>query len=302
MGDSVMGVFSRRSAQSDLWLPNYGNRSDGALTWTSITVAKQVYQCTDMTLPNGVTVTLSQSYIPHIWRIQGALIVDGLVAGAGKGHPGGAGGAVGAPGSGPGRGYHGGAGTDNNGGGGGGGGGHAAAGGNGGVYRTVTPSGSGGRLYDALGSILSQVYGEWCAGSGGGGGGGYAGGTGGNGGPGGPGWVAICRLFRLGATGVINLNGGNGANGSNPNGGGGGAGSGGFGLVIADYIELPASGTPITALGGTPGTGYSNNGGTASPGRIYLVALRGISPSDAASRCNPAATVIDLASLPIALG
>jgi len=100
----------------------------------------------------------------------------------------------------------------------------------------------------------------------------------------------------------INLNGANGGNAdlTNGNAGGGGGGSGGLLVIVADVIVLPTSGTIVTATGGSGGTGTAN-GGAGANGRIYLCYLRSISPSDAASRSNPAATVINLVALPVAL-
>jgi len=285
--------------------PNYGTGADGQITLSG-NVSKQVYNLADGSAISGLI--LSSSYIPSIIRCNGTLTISGSIDGSGKGHAGGGGGVTGSGGygyggGGPGKGYGGGVGYDNCGGGGGGGGGHATAGGSGGTYRTYLPSGNGGSAYDALGSVLSGVYGEWCAGSGGGGGGACYGINGVAGGAGGGGIVIEARQVIVGSSASINLNGVNGNSQPDPtNGGGGGGGAGGLLIILAETITMPASGTIITAIGGSGGSAPGNPGGAGANGRIYLCYLRSISPSDAASRSNPTATVINLAALPVGIG
>ena len=71
----------------------------------------------------------------------------------------------------------------------------------------------------------------------------------------------------------------------------GGDGTGGLICVAADHIELPASGSIISAVGTA----------NSADGRIYLCYLYGIS-GDSAARCDPAGVVVNLATLPIGLG
>jgi hypothetical protein len=269
---------------------NYGDGSDGSPASSSFTVEKQEYQWVNYTLDNGHTITLSSSYKPSIFRCRGTFTLNGTINGDGKGWPGGAGGSNTfgeRPGTGPGAGIPG---TRHNG-----------------------VGGHGGRLeFNPIGGLLTQSWDTSCSGSGGGGGGATNASADdgvGTGGAGANGLVIIARRIVLSSTTVITMNGAAGTaawatNTSHAYGGGGG-GSGGPVILIGEIIEMPASGTIITATGGGGGVGAGTGGeaGTAGEdGQVYLVYLKSITPSDAASRCNPAATVIDLKTLPRLLG
>jgi hypothetical protein len=289
--------------------PNLGDGSDSNPASSSFTVVKQVYQWTEYTLQSGHTITLSANYKPSIFRCQGTLTIEGTINGDGKGWQGGAGASqgntAGGSGYGPGGGiggwgYH----DASTGGGGGGALGPGATNGGG-------ESGSGdwrraGTPYDPIGEILTGIFSSAFAGSGGGGGGveNGEGGHAGNGSSGGGGAAFIARKIVLGATASILLRGIQGTGSTwGGNGGGGGGGSGGPCLFMAEVIELPDSGIVVTATGGNggPGSGWGGSGGRGGDGRIYLVPLRKLI-GDAAGRCNPAATVIDLSKYKTTLG
>jgi hypothetical protein len=287
----------------EIWLPDLGDGSDGSPGSSSFTVAKQTYQWVNYTLDNGHTITLSSSYKPSIIRCRGTFTLNGAINGMGKGHSGGAAttGDRGNVGSGPGRGIPIGSNTD-----GGAGAGHAA-------WATNRSKSYGGGPYDGfIGLLTGNFSSDLCVGSGACGGGGshdgewgeYA--SGGKGGNGGGGIIIICQRF-ICSTGSINVNGENGGNGTQAphgfKGAGGGGGSGGLVIILADVIELPATGTIITATGGAAGLGAdtAESGTAGTTGRIYLCYLNSITPTDAASRCNPAATVLNLADLPIGI-
>lgn len=273
-----------------LWLPDFGDGSDGSPASSSFTVGKQVYQWTDYTLDDGDTITLSQTYKPSILRCQGTLDLSGAINAVGKGYDGGArvvsgggpGSTIGADGSGlePGL----------------------------GVFQS--PGSAPKNSLGKLGDLLLQLFGAYWAGSGSASGGcnqtdGDA--YGGDGAKGGNGLILIARRIVIGATAVINASGANGNNGSRPNSTGTAYGSCGGAagdvLLLADYIELPDSGTVISALGGSPGqdSPAATTAQAGENGHIYLCPLRSIS-GDPAARCNPDAVVVDLARLPIALG
>lgn len=267
------------------WNPDYGDGSDGSPASSSFTVAKQEYQWVDYTLNNGHTITLSASYKPSIFRVQGTLTINGAINGDGKGFTGGPSNAT--TGLGPGAGIGGSPSLDK----GGGGAGHSVNGSNGGG--SGSGWGLGGNAYNALGDILRQAFGDYWVGSGGGCGATSGGGTPGIGGDGGGGLLLIAQKIVLGTTASISIDGTNGATVTVGPAGGGGGGSGGLLILIAGGIELPGSGTVITATKGSAGTGTAN-GGDGADGRVYLCYMTSITPSDATSRSNPTATAISL--------
>ena len=279
--------------------PNYGTGADGVLTLSG-TVTKQEYNLADGSSISGLT--LSNSYLPSIIRCLGTLTISGAIQGNGLGYAGGARGTtanIGYPGTGPGRGAPPQAWNQSA-----GGGGHAAPGG--GEASINAP----GYPYDGLADILKGSYDVYCAGSGGAGGisdGTQTGTYGGAGGSGAAGLILIAPTVVFGSSALMSLNGNNGEAAYridvtwHPCGGGGG--SGGFLLVLAQNIVLPSSGTIITAVGGAGGASIASAaGGNGANGRIYLCYLNSITPSDAASRSTPVATVINLAKLPVAVG
>ena len=288
----MAGLWTSPQIVIPTWKPNYGTGADGQITLSG-TVTKQVYNLADGSSISGLT--LSSSYLPSIIRCTGTLTISGNITGNGTGWPApynynidcagsglGPGGAISVGGWG------------------------AVAGGAGHAY----PGGgsAGGPAYSGIHGLIDGVWGNDCAGSSGGTGANQNGGIAGNGGAGGGGLVVIARQIVVGSV-SISLNGQNGGNGgadgSSPGGTGGGGGSGGFLALIAEVLQLPTSGTIITAAGGIGGTGGATggaNGNNGSVGRIYLCYLRSISPSDAASRSNPTATVINLAALPVGIG
>ncbi len=292
---------------------NLGDGSDGSGSSSgNWTVGKQVYQWINYTLNSGHTLYLSPSYVPSIFKVQGTLTIAGTINGNSCGHPG-TGRAYCSVGDSTepfygdrGRGYGGGfAGRGKGGAGGGGGCGANGSSGQNGPYGGV--GGSGGYAYDTLLDYIFTGNGLLgLAGSGGGGGcGHWVDRQGGEGGYGGGGLLVIARDVIFASTASVSLAGGNGGTAGNDAGGGGG-GSGGVLAIVAYNIVFPSSGVIITALGGSGGgSGGSVPGGTGgagSVGRIYLCYLSSITPADAASRSNPAATVIDLKTLPRVLG
>lgn len=276
--------------------PNYGTGADGSPASSSFTVAKQEYQWVNYTLDNGHTITLSSSYKPSIFRVQGTLTIAGTINGDGLGWPGGArpaNGAIGNDGAGPGKGTvrdgFSGAGA-----------GHATVGGDG--------LGTGGSPYNGLGGLLLGSYGDWCVGSGGASGRcSNSDGTtqGPKGGDGGPGLVIVTRKLVVASTAQMLLRGANGESALAFDSGGAGAGSGGLLLALFEIGEFPASGVQILATGGVGGTKNmvgGADGGAGAPGRVYLCYLKSISPTDAASRSSPAATLVNLAAMPVSIG
>lgn len=303
----------KRSASSGIWIPNYGDGSDGSPASSSFAVAKQSYQWVNYTLNNGHTITLSSDFKPSIFRCQGTLTINGTINGDGCGYGGGSSqsgyGAstnlAGYRGDGPGGGQGGYGGTPPDVAGGGGGGGHEINGINGG--RQNYSGGIGGKPYDALGEVLRGSYASLVCGSGGGGGGvrtSSASSAGNPGGFGGGGLVVLARKIVLGATCSIVLRGLAGTASPWPDDNGQGAGGSGGGLyLVGEEIELPGAGTVITATGGNGATGGdgTRNGGNGAVGRVYAVYIRSIS-GDITARSNPAGVAINLATLPMVLG
>ncbi len=295
--------------------PNYGTGALGDLVisantnWSALTGTAQTMNYHDLTINAGVTLTLDGGYKPHIIRCTGTLTVNGAIAGTGRGFGAANNGyrtnsnenRTGWKGEGPGGGntcrmgwgdanYYGGYNNPNTlpt------GAGHGTAG-----TAHATP---GGSAYSALGELLKTVP-DWsnlCGSQGGGGNHNNGDGeTGGVGGYGGGGLLAEARkgVVNLAASIVLN-----GANSAAPSGTGtySAPGSGGGFLLLADIIEFPATGTVVTAIGGTA-TGST----AAGVGEVILCYLHSISPTEAtaAARCNPVATVINLATLPKSLG
>lgn len=297
-----MGIHGLHRASPATFAPNYGDGSDGSPASSSFTVAKQTYQWVNYTLSNGHTILLS-SYRPSILRVQGTLTINGTINGGACGNLGGAtlapaeDGRPNYSGSGCGGGWPGQAGAYGSG---GGGASHGTAGEQGGQGSSAYVGGFAGATYSALFDYLmgGAGSGAYMVGSGGGAGGSsnYGGsGEGGAGGAGGGGLLVIARRIVVGSTAVINCGGAQGAAAAN-NGGSGGSGSGGLIALIGEVIELPTSGTELSAPGGaqraaTSGGGY---GGAGGAGRVYLCPLSAVTPSDAASRCSPAATIVSL--------
>jgi hypothetical protein len=276
---------------------NLGDGSDGSPgSLGSFTIGKSVYQWAgDITLPNGQTINTSFNHRPNIFRCAGTFTLSGVINGVGRGYPGTAtqGGDRPHPGTGPG------ASTDSaSNGGGGGGAGHA-------TWGTGASAGRPGPPYDAFAGLLTGTFlGDMTVGSSGSSGGGAydaeenSRSYGGGGGAGGGGIIIYCHKFVIGPdTNRIDCRGSNGGPGEQQSftSAGGGGGSGGFVLVVAEEIEFLGSGVLIYAGGGSGGSSPDGGkyGGAGAPGRIYLCYTRSITP-DAAARCNPVATVIDL--------
>lgn len=260
-----------------------GDGSDGAFApGSSTTIAGGTYDFTTVTIPSGVTVTVTGNQ-PLVIRATGAVAVNGTIdaSGAaggngvtystfGAGGLGRAGGGNGGNGSfdvnlGPLAGVIGtgtGPGAAGSGWSGGGGGGHVALGGSSGGA-----GGSGGISYGML--DLTTL----TAGSGGGGGsGGYNCGAGGGGGGGGAIWISAPSIT-VGGSGAVRANGGPGGSDGSGSCGGGGGGSGGS--IRLTTSTLSNSGT-ISAQGGVGGASviagspYYGIGGVGSAGRIRL--------------------------------
>ena len=286
-----------RSSVGDVWAqtgysaPPVGDGSDGAFSPTSnTTLNADSYDFTTVTIPSGVTVTVTGSAALDIRargavNIAGALVLDGGTGGdvssttgasGGAGGPGGSAGGSTAYSSGasnPGSGSGGGAaGGSSSYGGGGGGAGHAAAGASGfhlnpGACGGVGSHGSGGGAY-------VTIEANALVGGSGGGGGGYGGAAnaGGGGGGGGGGALKIAAPI-ISISGAISANAGRGGNNlAGRDGGGGGGGSGGSIWLVAGEVQIYGN---VTALGGAGGTAdkdacYGGDGGDGAVGRIRI--------------------------------
>ncbi len=289
-----MGIWTPAGATKKLWLPNYGNGSDGSPASGNLTLGA-LKQYVNYTLDNGHTWTLTQG-IPSVVRCQGTLTISGAVNCDSKGYMGGS--APGSNGAGPGGG--GGAPAATPYGGGGGGAAHVTQGTNGNTGSSGSLGAGSLFTYPSLGELLAAV--AVLLGSGGGAGGQGQDGSVGLGGYGGGAFLGFGRRIVLNSTANLHSTGGSGGNGTGHS-GAGAPGTGGLIVLFADDLVLPATGTQVSALAGVPGTtsGYASEGGYSSVGRVYLIYTRSIT-AGAASRCNPTATVINLATLPVPLG
>lgn len=260
--------------------PNYGDGSDGDIVIASDTdwktlFGKQIIHARTFRVNAGITLTLDADYKPHIVRATESIIIEGTINGDGKGNGAWIGGYQ------SGRGAGGGGGISswnwNLGSAGGGGGGFGTPGTtNPGEYRGEG-GGLGGQVYDgSLHPLFTGIYlPEMCAGS-------QGGGT--STGYGGGGIYMYAPYIAPAGGSLITLNGAS----DNP------SGSGGLLVMVGDVLELPLTGVVVRCLGGTG----NPPGGV---GRVYLCYLRFITP-DAASRCDPQATVIDLSKNRMVLG
>lgn len=260
-----------------------GTGADGAYApGTSTTLAGGTYNFTTVTIPAGVTVTVSGNQ-PLVIKATGTVSINGVIDASGTnggdgvtfstfgtggtGRGGGANGGngsysssagplAGAVGAGTGPGAAGGGWS------GGGGGGHVAVGGSSGGG-----GGAGGMLYGTA-DLMTLTFGS----GGGGGSGGLNCGAGGGGGGGGGIWISA-QTIAVGAAGAIRANGGAGGSDGTGNCGGGGGGSGGSIRLSTGSLSVNGS---VTAQGGAGGASaiagspYFGVGGTGSAGRIRL--------------------------------
>ncbi|MBT9560629.1 MAG: proprotein convertase P-domain-containing protein [Myxococcales bacterium] len=285
-----------RSSLGDVWAqtgysaPPVGDGSDGAFAPTSnTTLAGGSYDYTTVTIPSGVTVTVTGGSALDIRargavNIAGTLLLSGGPGGDVSSTTGASGGAGGAGGNAGGSTVYGGpsyngsgsgggsAGGSSSYGGGGGGAGHAAAGASGFHLSPATCGGVGS--HGSGGGGYTSIESDALVGGSGGGGGGYGGAAnaGGGGGGGGGGALKISAPI-IAISGTIDASGGRGGNNlAARDGGGGGGGSGGSIWLVAGEVQMYGA---VTALGGAGGYSdkdscYGGDGGAGAVGRIRI--------------------------------
>lgn len=281
---------------------SFGDGSDDCnWTATTVTLQKPIWNCDDLTVANGTTVSVDTSQVtdPIQLRVQGDVDIDGTIRVSASGTTAGPGGSSGgtcsstpcsngdAPGSTGGEGNGGGAGDDNSTfnityGGGGGGAGFTAAGSNAGATPVLVgggesagSSGSGGSSFYTSSNLESAIRGGIGGGAGGSGDTGTVTPAGGAGGAGSGSLLIVAKGdIILRTNSLLEAKGGSGVVGTTSGGaqgGDGGSGSGGV-IYIVTNGTLTLEGSPdIEISGGDAQTGGSGGpGGAASPGLLRV--------------------------------